>query len=601
MRRAAVSAWALAVVSAFGLGCARSDGAKAAGAFSDAPQCRALGPLLDLSYAMAGGTSPNELTGAAALGRIDEELGYAAVAHAALGRGDDALERSVKALQADLSKRRGRVAREMSTLAETRGALDRALSRAASCDGVNLLAGKKKPSDAGACRQRRRLVDAVRDVAVSSPSSLTSAEQHLRELTFDGAVAEDRALLAKRMRAHAKSLERLAAATEPFRGSDLARPHPVRNAVLKKVAALRVACLSEVDPTQHVVAGAAMPRKATVVVQPKLADEIAAVTGRSGSFGSGFVVQWAGSGGEPTVRIVTNHHVMGGAVQADVRLSAHLEDEDQEPIRAKLLRSDPTDDLAILAVDGDGAEMLRGHGMQLRRELPEEQEAIVAAGFPGVGQQPSFQVSEGVVSNAKFGADEDLTGLTAFIQHTAAIDPGNSGGPLLDADGVVIGMNTMKIVGRENVGLAIPSARIAYALLRADEGPRAEVAHAQAACNFFVAALGAHSVGYDALDRIGIALYEDRADRTGASVATRHRKRVLGQPTEATSLARAHAFGALRAELDESGGVSPFSTCENVKRAKGTFVADLPTRRARYRVVLAEEHGMLRVVALEPR
>jgi len=63
-------------------------------------------------------------------------------------------------------------------------------------------------------------------------------------------------------------------------------------------------------------------------------------------------------------------------------------------------------------------------------------------------------LSEGIVS----AAEREFEGLS-FLQHTAAVNPGNSGGPLLNAQGHVVGLNTTK-AKLENVSFAIPAPAI---------------------------------------------------------------------------------------------------------------------------------------------
>ena len=88
----------------------------------------------------------------------------------------------------------------------------------------------------------------------------------------------------------------------------------------------------------------------------------------------------------------------------------------------------------------------------------EEDLSIAAAGFPELANKPSWQLTRGSISNARVDVDSHERA-SRIIQHTASIDPGSSGGPLLlkNAEGKyeILGINTWKAFYREGVGLAI--------------------------------------------------------------------------------------------------------------------------------------------------
>jgi S1-C subfamily serine protease len=161
--------------------------------------------------------------------------------------------------------------------------------------------------------------------------------------------------------------------------------------------------------------------------------------------GSGFFISEAGL-------ILTNAHVMsheGTYVARDysgIRLDVQPRERDVDA------------DLGILAVEGRrGFRTLPfGSTGELRPGA-----RIFAIGSP-LAEELSFTVTQGIVSSGirKFDGH-------AFLQHDAAISPGNSGGPLLDAAGRVVGINTWKIAGGAAQGLsfAIPI-EVAEELLR---------------------------------------------------------------------------------------------------------------------------------------
>ena len=78
-------------------------------------------------------------------------------------------------------------------------------------------------------------------------------------------------------------------------------------------------------------------------------------------------------------------------------------------------------------------------------------EKVIAIGNP-LGLQ--FSVTEGIVSNLHMKGTNNLD---AYIQTDAALNPGNSGGPLINKQGEVIGMNNFKIGGSEGLGFALES------------------------------------------------------------------------------------------------------------------------------------------------
>lgn len=141
--------------------------------------------------------------------------------------------------------------------------------------------------------------------------------------------------------------------------------------------------------------------------------------------GTGFVVSSNG-------HIVTNHHVVDGCI-GDIQ--GNLSGEAQLPLR--LVSSDETNDLALL----QGPATTFKDFATIREKAIRPGDAVVAIGYPFHGLLTSdFTVTTGIVSS--------LSGLlndTRFLQISAAVQPGNSGGPLLDNKGQVVGMVAAKI------------------------------------------------------------------------------------------------------------------------------------------------------------
>ena len=136
--------------------------------------------------------------------------------------------------------------------------------------------------------------------------------------------------------------------------------------------------------------------------------------------GSGFIIEEDGY-------IMTNHHVIDGADQVIVRLA------DRREFEAELIGSDPLSDIALLKIDADDLPTLKlGHSEGLRPG-----EWVVAIGSPFNFEQ---SVTAGIVS-AK-GRSTNQQQYVPFIQTDVAINRGNSGGPLLNMDGEVVGINS---------------------------------------------------------------------------------------------------------------------------------------------------------------
>lgn len=184
-----------------------------------------------------------------------------------------------------------------------------------------------------------------------------------------------------------------------------------------------------------------------------------------GGFGSGFViVHQASPSEEPRVFVVTNQHVVGLAEVATIEF-----DGEERKWPGQVVFVDRDYDLAVLALDWRGAGESNppaDFGFGFADKDAHDQDEVVAAGYPGIAGEPSYQVTRGHVSNERLMLEINGS-KQVHVQHTASIDPGSSGGPLLNEQGQVLGINTMKIHGREAVGLAVPAGAIQQALERA--------------------------------------------------------------------------------------------------------------------------------------
>ncbi|NLZ48151.1 MAG: trypsin-like serine protease [Clostridiales bacterium] len=162
----------------------------------------------------------------------------------------------------------------------------------------------------------------------------------------------------------------------------------------------------------------------------------------SEGIGSGMIINEEGY-------VLTNQHVIAGATEVKVIFNNGKE------VAAKVVNSDANHDIAIVKITEDVevpgvVELGTSSSLQVG-------ETVVAIGNP-LGKEFLGSVTSGIVSavNRKLG-DKDI----AYIQTDAAINSGNSGGPLVNSQGQVIGINTAKIsstgtVSVDGMGFAIP-------------------------------------------------------------------------------------------------------------------------------------------------
>jgi putative serine protease PepD len=169
-----------------------------------------------------------------------------------------------------------------------------------------------------------------------------------------------------------------------------------------------------------------------------------------GTFGGGAQSQGSGFVYDDEGHIVTNQHVVAGASRITVRFS------DGSTRNARVVGTDPSTDLAVIKVNAPASALtaLRlGDSSKVRVG-----DSVVALGSP-FGLEGS--ITSGIVSalHRQMTAPNNFTILDS-IQTDAAINHGNSGGPLLDSRGRVIGVNAQiesESGGSDGVGFAIPS------------------------------------------------------------------------------------------------------------------------------------------------
>lgn len=188
----------------------------------------------------------------------------------------------------------------------------------------------------------------------------------------------------------------------------------------------------------------ASPSVVSIVVQSLVFDPFNGSSQAEEGIGTGFIVDSTGI-------IVTNSHVIDGQGEYRVVLS------DGTSYEVKEIHTDYTNDLSILEIDARGLPVLE---LGDSDKLKVGQKAIAIGNALG---QYSNTVTLGVVS----GIARQITASGGFgtpqktyedvIQTDAAVNPGNSGGPLLNLSGQVIGINVATSYGADNISFAIPA------------------------------------------------------------------------------------------------------------------------------------------------
>ena len=346
---------------------------------------------------------------------------------------------------------------------------------------------------------------------------------------------------------------------------------------------LTTTCRTDPSASDLVVTTKPDPRRLTVLVHMKppaelvtamlgLAKEATDPEERSfyearaeGAFGSGFFLVKRDGG----TWVVTNRHVVELGDRAELSLA-----DGTSLGAAEVVYANPTHDLAILRPLG---KLDVNEGFALAATPAKDQQTVVATGFPGIIGKPSYQTTKGYVSNESFLLDDGTRPLM-YVQHTAPIDPGSSGGPLTDESGKVLGVNTLKITGREAVGLAVPSRHVASTLDAAIALPARHASapdrarDARLACLGFLGELGATDprplvleqmianrlVGAEGLEDAGALAKEDGFE----DLWTEDSLRAM----------RIATLIRIRASFQQGGGPSVLELCDDADLSKSDVV-----------------------------
>lgn len=162
---------------------------------------------------------------------------------------------------------------------------------------------------------------------------------------------------------------------------------------------------------------------------------------------------WAGNGSgffiDGNGYIATNYHVIDGASEIEVDF---IKDNQKQSCKAKIISSDKQNDLAIIKIEDDKFKPYLKLPYSFKTTITDVGSNVFALGYPMaltvMGEEVKF--TDGKISS-KTGFQGDIT----TYQISVPVQPGNSGGPLFDYDGNIIGVVNAKIMAADNVSYAI--------------------------------------------------------------------------------------------------------------------------------------------------
>jgi serine protease Do len=215
----------------------------------------------------------------------------------------------------------------------------------------------------------------------------------------------------------------------------------VRSTEIVKVSEQRRRGMGGVDPFEFFFPDPSDPRRRGMQQQPEEDDER-----RQESGGSGFIIS-------PDGYILTNNHVIEGASKVEIHYGADENGNGGRTIPATIVGRDPATDIALLKIDvSQELPYIRlGDSERIRKG-----DWAVAIGNPFAFENT---LTVGVISakGRSLGLSAETRSFENFIQTDAAINFGNSGGPLLNISGEVVGINTaIRGGGAQGIGFATP-------------------------------------------------------------------------------------------------------------------------------------------------
>lgn len=159
---------------------------------------------------------------------------------------------------------------------------------------------------------------------------------------------------------------------------------------------------------------------------------------------------------DPSGIAVTNNHVVTGAALLKIWVGG----DTTRVYNAKVLGVSECSDLAVIDIEGDGFPYLAWY-----EQAPKVSLDIYLAGYP-LGE-PEFSLSRGIVSKADAPGDTTWASVDSVVQHDAQSNPGNSGGPLITADGQIVGIHFASNQARQAFAIGVTEVNRVLADLKA--------------------------------------------------------------------------------------------------------------------------------------
>jgi S1-C subfamily serine protease len=207
------------------------------------------------------------------------------------------------------------------------------------------------------------------------------------------------------------------------------------------------ALLSATSAGQEPIVGVVAAATPSVVTVKSAVQSLTPFGPRDGeAVGTGFVVRTDGY-------ILTNHHVVDGASSVTVTTASG----DQHP--ASVVAEDAEHDLAVLKIDATGLPALTlgsSDGLAVGESVVAIGFALDLSGGPTVTSGILSSLDRSIDVQNSSGSSPSVRTYDGLLQTDAALNHGNSGGPLLSLDGRVIGVNVAGGDSVENIGFAIP-------------------------------------------------------------------------------------------------------------------------------------------------
>lgn len=178
-------------------------------------------------------------------------------------------------------------------------------------------------------------------------------------------------------------------------------------------------------------------------------EDAVGLVSNAGGFGAGFVI-------DPKGWVLTNYHVVRGEKQNDVTLFLGQKGGEKEKHvfrKAEVRGYSVLMDVALLKIRDEDLKGVTLPVLDLASsESVRSGIRVYAIGNPGIGAKVlDHTISQGIVSSTNRNFDDVL-----YVQTTAAVNPGNSGGPLVNGQGEVVGLVTFRAIWQEGLAFALP-------------------------------------------------------------------------------------------------------------------------------------------------